>query len=87
MQLNLKSILPLIVTPIVTWGMSTYAFTEIMKVKMDAATEERHAMSKKLDSFIATQGDHEVRVSVLEDSHGKLQLRVDKIENTVYDRK
>ncbi|TOG61320.1 hypothetical protein CGI99_20590 [Vibrio parahaemolyticus] len=66
--------------------MSTYSFTEIMKDRMDLATKERQEISQKVDKVVTLQGDQEVRIRLLEDGQGELELKVDKIENKVFSK-
>ncbi|HAS8495583.1 TPA: hypothetical protein I7733_11370 [Vibrio vulnificus] len=84
MNISLRDLLPVVIVPIVTWIMSTYSFTEIMKERMDTATHERAVISNKLDKVVTIQGDQEVRIRLLEDGQGALELKVDKIENKVF---
>lgn len=85
-KMTLKSLIPLILTPLVTWILSTYSFTEIMKVRMDAATNERSAISKQLDEVSDKQGNHETRITVLEGGQAELKGKVEKMEEKVYDK-
>ncbi|EHU0373378.1 hypothetical protein [Vibrio cholerae] len=84
MNISLRDLLPVVIVPIVTWIMSTYSFTEIMKERMDTATQERTVINNKLDKVVTIQGDQEVRIRLLEDGQGALELKVDKIENKVF---
>ncbi|EEY49027.1 hypothetical protein VCEM1727_001719 [Vibrio cholerae O1 str. EM-1727] len=51
---------------------------------MDTATQERAVINNKLDKVVTIQGDQEVRIRLLEDGQGALELKVDKIENKVF---
>lgn len=84
MNISLRDLLPVVIVPIATWIMSTYSFTEIMKERMDTATQERTVINNKLDKVVTIQGDQEVRIRLLEDGQGALELKVDKIENKVF---
>lgn len=75
MNISLRDLLPVVIVPIVTWIMSTYSFTEIMKERMDTATQERAVINNKLDKVVTIQGDQEVRIRLLEDGQGALELR------------
>ncbi|HAT8542844.1 hypothetical protein [Vibrio vulnificus] len=84
MNISLRELLPVVIVPITSWVMSTYSFTEIMKERMDSATQERAVINNKLDKVVTIQGDQEVRIRLLEDGQGALELKVDKIENKVF---
>ncbi|HCG9221688.1 TPA: hypothetical protein NJ626_000261 [Vibrio parahaemolyticus] len=82
----LKSILPVLIIPILSWVMSTYSFTEIMRERMNTASEERSVINTKLDKVVGVQADQELRIRLLEDDTGEMQVRVDKIEKKVFNR-
>ncbi|HFQ4926347.1 TPA: hypothetical protein ACGU4W_003566 [Vibrio vulnificus] len=84
MNISLRELLPVVIVPIASWVMSTYSFTEIMKERLDSATQERAVINNKLDKVVTIQGDQEVRIRLLEDGQGALELKVDKIENKVF---
>ncbi|MEB2468440.1 hypothetical protein [Vibrio parahaemolyticus] len=86
MSITLRDLLPIVIVPVATWMMSTYSFTEIMKDRMDLATKERQEISQKVDKVVTLQGDQEVRIRLLEDGQGELELKVDKIENKVFSK-
>ncbi|KAB0285455.1 hypothetical protein F2P58_23360 [Vibrio fortis] len=84
--MTIKDLLLPFLVPILSWVMSTYAFTEIMKVKMDAASAERSSIGAKLDVVAHNQHGQDVRLNGVEIRTEQLEGRVDNIEKKVFNQ-
>lgn len=84
--MKLKDLLPVLIVPLLTWIMSTYAFTEIMRQRMNDASEERGEITHELKLVGTAQTDQEVRLRILDNTVGGLKQKVTVIEEKVFSK-